>query len=174
MSDILEKGSGAVEICKGTRFTIQKEKLIMVKDIPEIPYFSFSITLPKGEIPVEIPVHGKKVLVIKKIMTKDSNFIEKFYNMYLKNVVDCDRIGNGVFAHQPKSENLMMIQEKEQGIIQRYRSGSRGKTSGEISRMVVLEDEQGTVWAEKLGSDERRCVNKKSKSVYFFEIMEEK
>ena len=169
----LQKGSGAVEISKGIRFVVKKEVVLIQKDLPEIPYFSNKITLSNGDLVTKIPLFGGKSLIIRKIVNKNGILTEKFYNMYLKNAVDCDRIGKDIFAHQPQKENTITIQQKEQGIIPRYRCGTKGKTSGEISRMVVLQDEHGTIWAEKLGTNETRQCSNNSKSVYFFEIMEE-
>ncbi len=165
--------NGAVEIKKGVRFVVKRGYAKVITDVSAIAPFNIKFNLPTDEKPVFIDIYQGKKLKVCKILQSYKKFDEKFYNMYLTNLARCDRIAVEVFVCQPTLQDSMMIQDKMQKLFFKYRAGTKGKTTGEISRMLVVHDDTGVVWAEAIGTDENRRPKQNGEDMYFFECVEE-
>ncbi|MEG1389076.1 MAG: tRNA lysidine(34) synthetase TilS [Angelakisella sp.] len=174
MHGYAKAGSGGVQVAAGVRFVAGKETVCLLQEPPTFPPFSVRLSLPAVGETTEIPFSGGKRLRIACFSLENNEITEKFYNIDLKNLVKCDKIKEHVFAHNPKPEDTICLQGRSHSLYTRYRAGSRGLSASEISRMVVVEDENGIIWAERLGCDELRSTEKQTALIYSFEVLEEK
>lgn len=173
MRRFAEAGSGGTEVTRGIHFTADRDYLRMAQAKQETPPFSIVLTMPEAGKWREFPISTGKILKIgcHKLINKE--ITEKFYNIDLKNLVKCDKIEEHVFAHNPKQTDTIHLQGRAHNLFTRYRAGSRGRTTGEISAMTVVEDGAGTVWTENLGCDEMRRIDVETLFCYSFEVLEE-
>lgn len=171
---VAKSGSGSVQLARGVHLSADRDHLRLVRE-PEVqPPFFTALALPNqiGE-QVSCPAGRGKTLRVALMLQKKEEITEKFYNKDLKNLVDCAKIKEHVFVHQPGNEDTIFLQDREHNLVVRYRTGSRGLTAGEISRMVVVQDENGTVWAERLGVSQLYQPDKTGERLYLFEILED-
>ncbi|MEG1778057.1 MAG: hypothetical protein RR209_03680, partial [Angelakisella sp.] len=174
MRKYAEAGSGGLEIIRGIRFAADQKYICIVREKPLLPPFSHELILPKAGESTKIPLENGKTLIITCDYMRNNEITEKFYNIDLKKLVKCDKIKGQVFTHNPKPCDTIHLQGRSHSLITRYRAGSHGLCEGEISAMTAVEDDNGIIWAQGLGTDELRRAEDGTDLYYFFEVLEEK
>ncbi|MEG1687299.1 MAG: hypothetical protein RR276_05395, partial [Angelakisella sp.] len=121
----------------------------------------------------ETTLFGRTKLKITLFERENDDFAEKFYNKDLKNLVDCVKIKEPVFVHNPMEQDRIVLQQRSHKLLSRYRTGSKGLSGSAISHMATVQDEGGTIWAQRLGADQTRAVTAQTQRGYYLEVLEE-
>jgi len=172
MQRACEKGSGAVELKKGLRLRVNQNYFWIEKELETIAPFSVNFKIPETEKTLIVPVYGKKSLKIETKLKENVQNLQKFNNKDLNNLLICDKIKAPVFVSAPTDTDEIFKQGRVHSLNRLYRLGNRGLSKGEISRMVVLRDAEGILWAERLGVNESR-TSETGKFVYLVDVLED-
>ncbi len=167
------QGKGAVEPRRGLRLRAASREVWLEREIPPLPPFETPwLDLPR-EKSLLYPVFPGRNLRLTVLPEKTGISAEKINNKDLKNQLDYDTICKAVLLRSPKPQDLLRQRGKDNGIPFLYRTGSRGLTSGAISRMLVMEDREGIIWAQGLGAADRCRVTAQTSRILYIEVLED-
>ncbi|MEG1875853.1 MAG: hypothetical protein RR185_09850, partial [Angelakisella sp.] len=174
MRHYAQLGTGAVELTAGVYFCADDKTIAVERQAPPAEPFYRLVVLPTvGEKTTETTLFGRTKLKITLFERENDDFAEKFYNKDLKNLVDCVKIKEPVFVHNPMEQDRIVLQQRSHKLLSRYRTGSKGLSGSAISHMATVQDEGGTIWAQRLGADQTRAATAQTQRGYYLEVLEE-
>ena len=167
------QGCGAVELRRGLRMRASQKELWLEQEEQPVPSFGTPwINLPeKGSL--LLPFCAGKKIRLTVLLEKQGISPEKINNKDLKKRLDYDTICNAVLLRTPRPKDSLRQRGKDNDVFFLYRTGSRGLSGGAISKMVVLEDCHGVVWAQGLGAADRCQVTAQTSRILYIEVLED-
>lgn len=174
MHRIAETGSGALELCGGCFFYAQGDRIGIRFALPHYETFFQPVTVSQLlDLDRKLPSAGKKTLKRQIIYKNSLENTQKIQNMLLKNAVDCGKINNNLILRKKQDgDSIALIGRKGTRSVKKLCQEQRISPI-ERRELLVLADENGPLWVERLGVD-RRCVpDAESRTVLVLTVSEE-
>lgn len=171
MTEILRTG-GKLDLAARSWFFVAQGDLAAViyappGGIPPVP-----VPLPQEETPVILPFSPQKSLKLTLCNKIVANTSEKFNISLLKYAIDCDRIKGYSFMRTRRPGDTFIVGKKQLSLGEAW--AAAGIPALLRPALMVLADEQGVLWAERIGSSSRAAVTENTKQYVIIECQEEK
>ncbi len=161
---LIEKGQGREEMPDGVYASVTKGVFSFERKSKPQDDFFFEMT-----VPCRMEINGR-VLKLEKIEINTYEELKKNDRYLFKNAFDYDIIfANPAIRNRRAGDKL---KQTGRGVTKELRRlmNEKGIPKERRGELIVLADENGIIWAEGFGIDERRKVSEKTKDVVVIKI----
>ena len=165
--ELLSDSKGRLQINERYAFEKREEVLCLVeRPLPPLPYFSHPAQIGKFEV-----YPGRRV-EMSVLLRKDWENLKKIHQSPFTNALDYDKISKNAQFRQKKDGDRFhpMPQGMERAIKKVW--NAQKVPVWKRSRLLILEDDEGIVWAENIGVDRRVRIEETTEKIVWIETTE--
>lgn len=163
--------TGTLQLAPHWRMAVDFSRAALLREVPLEPIPPLSIDLDGPQLQ-EIALPCGRILRIHQIAGREIKLFVNKSGFQFENLLDCDRM-----------YKIIRLRSRQEGDVIRL-AGRRTQSLKKLMNaaaippflrqgLVLLEDEQGLLWAEGFGAGERAAFSEKTRRAIFLEIREE-
>lgn len=164
-------GTGTLQLAPHWRMVVDLSRAVLLREVPLEPISPLSIDLDGPQLQ-EIALPCGRILCIHQIAGQEIKFFVNKSGFQFENLLDCDRMYKIIRLRSRREGDVIRLAGRRTQSLKKLMSAAAIPPFLRQG-LVLLEDEQGILWAEGFGAGERAAFSEKTRRAIFLEIREE-